>query len=57
VAHYKLGEVDAARRHLQLALTHSQTRGEKDLYAAKLARLKAEAPKPDVRPAAPTSGS
>lgn len=42
VAHYKLGEIDAARRHLEEALRHSPTRGEKDLYAAKLEWLKAQ---------------
>ena len=40
VAHFKLGEMEAARRELELAQSHSATRGEKDLYAAKLARLK-----------------
>jgi Flp pilus assembly protein TadD len=40
VAHFKLGEMEAARREMELAQSHSATRGEKDLYAAKLARLK-----------------
>lgn len=40
VAHFKLGEIEAARREMELAQSHSATRGEKDLYAAKLARLK-----------------
>jgi Flp pilus assembly protein TadD len=40
LAHFKLGEVDAAQKQLNLALQNSQTRGDRDLYAAKLARLK-----------------
>jgi tetratricopeptide (TPR) repeat protein len=34
-----LGEVDAARRHLSLAIRNSTTRRDHDLYAAKLDRL------------------
>ena len=40
VAHYGLGEIEEARREMELAQAHSPTRGEKDRYAAKLARLK-----------------
>jgi tetratricopeptide (TPR) repeat protein len=40
VAHLRLGETAAAREHLQLALEQSTTRGDRDLYAAKLAQLK-----------------
>jgi tetratricopeptide (TPR) repeat protein len=40
IAHFKLGEVDAARKHLALAVQNSTTRGERDIYAAKLASLK-----------------
>jgi tetratricopeptide (TPR) repeat protein len=39
-AYFKLGEVDKARKHLALAKDTSQTRGDRDLYAAKLAWLK-----------------
>ena len=35
----RLGEVDAARKHLALALRNSTTRRDHDLYAAKLDRL------------------
>jgi Tfp pilus assembly protein PilF len=38
-AHLRLGEVELARKHLALALEHSATRGDHDLYAGKLARL------------------
>jgi len=41
VAYYKLGEIAAARKHLQLAMENSATRGERALYAAKLASLSA----------------
>lgn len=36
-----LGDLKAARRHLSQAMANSTTRGEHDLYAAKLARLQA----------------
>lgn len=36
VAHYRLGEFDAARRHLQHARAHSTSPREQSLYAAKL---------------------
>jgi Tfp pilus assembly protein PilF len=39
VAHYKLGEIAPARKHLQLAIENSATRGDRALYAAKLASL------------------
>ena len=38
-AYFGLGEVKLARRHLAIALENSPTRGEHDLYAAKLARI------------------
>jgi tetratricopeptide (TPR) repeat protein len=44
VAHYQLGEIDDARRHLQLAVVNSATPGERALYAGKLARLKSASP-------------
>lgn len=40
VAHYRLGDLDAARRHLQQARSHSTTPREQSLYAAKLEWLK-----------------
>lgn len=40
VANYKLGEMEEARRHLALAMENSTTRGDHDLYAAKLAWLR-----------------
>jgi tetratricopeptide (TPR) repeat protein len=39
LAHYRLGDMPLARKHLGLARDHSTTRGERDLYAAKLAWL------------------
>jgi Tfp pilus assembly protein PilF len=36
-----LGETDRAKEHLALAMENSSTRNEHDLYAAKLARIKA----------------
>ncbi|MEP7302729.1 MAG: tetratricopeptide repeat protein [Caldimonas sp.] len=39
VADFQLGDVAEARKHLQLAIDNSTTRGEHDLYAAKLAWL------------------
>lgn len=41
LANFHLGDVDAARRQLAIAVEQSPSRGEKDLYAAKLAWLKA----------------
>jgi tetratricopeptide (TPR) repeat protein len=41
VAHAGLGDNRAARRHLNQAMANSTTRGEHDLYAAKLDRLRA----------------
>jgi tetratricopeptide (TPR) repeat protein len=40
LASFKLGEVDQARKHLALAIENSTSRGDHDLYAAKLAWLK-----------------
>jgi hypothetical protein len=40
VTYFKLGEIEAARQHLQQARTNSQTPGDRSLYAAKLERLK-----------------
>jgi Tfp pilus assembly protein PilF len=39
LAYGGLGDANAARRHLSIALANSTTRGEHDLYAAKLDRL------------------
>ena len=39
VAHLGLGEGDEARKHLSIAVRNSTTRGDHDLYAAKLDRL------------------
>jgi len=41
VADWRLGDEAAARRHLALAIDNSVTRGQHDLYAAKLAWLQA----------------
>lgn len=41
IAELQLGEVNEARKELKLALDNSTTRSERDLYAAKLDRLKA----------------
>lgn len=41
IANLNLGNVREARKHLDLALEHSTTRGERDLYAAKLERIRA----------------
>jgi tetratricopeptide (TPR) repeat protein len=41
VAELQLGEVNEARKQLKLALDNSTTRSDRDLYAAKLDRLKA----------------
>ncbi len=37
----RLGEGETARKHMALALEYSPTRGDHDVYAAKLARIKA----------------
>jgi len=37
----RLGETEMARKHMALALENSPTRGDHDIYAAKLARIKA----------------
>lgn len=42
VAYYRLGDMDQAARHLATARENSTTASEQALYAAKLARLKAE---------------
>jgi Tfp pilus assembly protein PilF len=41
VADWRLGDVQEARNHLDLALKYSTTRDRRDIYGAKLARLKA----------------
>ena len=43
VADWELGDVDAARKHLKIAMSNSTSRGQHDLYAAKLAWLQAHA--------------
>jgi Flp pilus assembly protein TadD len=40
VAHFKLGEMDKASKHLALAKDNSNTRSDRDLYAAKLAWMR-----------------
>ena len=40
LAYFRLGDVDAARKHLGLAVQNSTTRGDRDLYAAKLGWLR-----------------
>ena len=40
LAHFRLGEMAQARKHLALALQNSTTRSDRDLYAAKLAQLR-----------------
>jgi Tfp pilus assembly protein PilF len=37
----RLGEMECARKHMALAVENSPTRGDHDIYAAKLARIKA----------------
>jgi tetratricopeptide (TPR) repeat protein len=39
-AHFALGEVAPARKHMEIALRNSTTRGDRDLYAAKLDRIR-----------------
>jgi Tfp pilus assembly protein PilF len=39
-AHFALGETEPARRHMEMAMKNSTTRGDRDLYAAKLDRIK-----------------
>jgi Flp pilus assembly protein TadD len=41
IAHMRIGEPELARRHLALAVEHSTSRQDRDLYAAKLERMKA----------------
>jgi tetratricopeptide (TPR) repeat protein len=41
LAHYRLGDLQQAHKHLRLARDNSTTRGERELYAAKLAWLQA----------------
>ncbi len=41
VAYAGLGELEQARKHLTIAMENSTTRGDHDLYAAKLERIKA----------------
>jgi Tfp pilus assembly protein PilF len=40
IAHYRLGEMAAARKHLKLAMDNSTSRSDHALYAGKLARLR-----------------
>lgn len=44
LAHYRLGDVRSAQQHLGLAIENSPTRGERDLYAAKLSWLRGHSP-------------
>ena len=41
LAHAKLGDAAQARKHLALAMESSTTRGDHDLYAAKLDKIRA----------------
>jgi Flp pilus assembly protein TadD len=41
IAYINSGEIEAARRHLTLAMKNSTTRRERDMYAAKLTRINA----------------
>lgn len=41
-AHFLLGDLPAARRHLAIAVENSTTRGERELYAAKLGRMRSQ---------------
>jgi Flp pilus assembly protein TadD len=53
IAYLKLGDIDRARRQLLLAIERSQSRGGRDLYAAKLAWLQShEHPRSDTPPPA-----
>lgn len=45
VAHYQLGDLRAADKHLKQALANSTTRGEHALYTAKLDRIRADGAK------------
>ena len=40
-AYYRLGEVNLSRKHLAIAMDYSPTRTQRDLYAAKLDRIRA----------------
>ena len=40
VANVQLGNLEEARKHLDLALEHSTTRNERELYTAKLERIR-----------------
>lgn len=42
VASWQLGDIDAARKHLGLAMEHSTNRDDRDLYAAKLGWLRSQ---------------
>jgi predicted Zn-dependent protease len=42
VANLRLGNIAEARRHLSLAVEHSTTSGDRDLYVAKLERIRAQ---------------
>jgi len=44
IAYFRLGKNDLANRYLKQALENTASRGELDLYAAKLAKLKTHAP-------------
>jgi tetratricopeptide repeat protein len=42
VANLRLGNIAEARKHLSLAVEHSTTRGDRDLYVAKLERIRSQ---------------
>ncbi|MES2075592.1 MAG: tetratricopeptide repeat protein [Pseudomonadota bacterium] len=50
VACFQLGDLDNADRHMRLAMENSTTRGDHDLYTAKLDRIKAYEARPRPRP-------
>ena len=54
LADWQLGDVAQAKKHLQLAMDNSTTRGQHDLYAAKLAWLQS---RPKAEAAARSTGS
>lgn len=49
LAYYQLGNIEAADSHMAQALANSTTRGDHDLYAAKLDRLRAHEAHPPAK--------
>ncbi|WGG53359.1 tetratricopeptide repeat protein [Rugamonas sp. DEMB1] len=50
LACFQLGQLGEADRHMRLAMENSTTRGDHDLYTAKLDRIKAYEARPRGRP-------